>query len=80
MCGLTGRAYTAHFSWFFRSMYILEIKACAQAGYDRPESDALAKEVRQKDKMRKRLIDAMPVHQSVFPSSTDDLFPHYRYL
>ena len=30
--------------------------------------------------MQKRRIDTLPVHQQVFPSSTDNLFLCHRYL
>ena len=50
------------------------IKADALAGYDCPKSEGPAKENRLQDKMQKRRTDTMPVHQSVFLSSTNDLF------
>ncbi|EGC19079.1 hypothetical protein HMPREF9141_2330 [Prevotella multiformis DSM 16608] len=47
------------------------IKAHALAGWDYPRSDGLTKEDRLQDKMQKRQIDTMSVHQHVFPSFTD---------
>ncbi|EGC19414.1 hypothetical protein HMPREF9141_1954 [Prevotella multiformis DSM 16608] len=41
---------------------------------------ALQRRINYKTKCRKGEIDTMPVHQHVFPSSTDGLFPHHRCL
>ncbi|EGC18840.1 hypothetical protein HMPREF9141_2636 [Prevotella multiformis DSM 16608] len=54
----------------------MEIKAYALAWYGYPKLDGLIKE----EKMQKRQMDTMPVHQPVFPSSTDNLFPYHRCL
>ena len=58
----------------------MELKAYALAGYDYPKSDGLTKGDKLQDKMQERKIDAMPVHQNFFPSSTSDLFPYDRCL
>ena len=58
----------------------IELKAYALAGDDYPKSDGLTKGDKLQDKMQERKIDAMPVHQPVFLSSTNDLFPYYRCL
>ena len=52
--------------------WIRRIKAYTLAGYDCPKSDGLAKECKLQGKMQKRQIDTVPVHQHVFPSSTDN--------
>ena len=48
------------------------IKAYALAGDDCPKSEGASKEAKLKDKIQKRRIDTMPVHQPVFPSSTNN--------
>ena len=55
-------------------------KACALAGYDCPKADGLAKKDKLPNKMQKRQIGTMPVHQYALPPSTDDLFPYHRRL
>ena len=46
------------------------MKAYTFAWYDCPKSDGLTKGDGLQDKMQKRQMDTMPVHQAVFPSSS----------